>query len=155
MPWRQTKDALKKGLRQDGVLEAQILVQGTEIQPGLNAWKLEQTFDLRCECKAAVILCVVQRLNTERVPCQKKGLSLVIPYGKGKHSPQPAEELSAVFLIAMQQALCIGCRAKLMSLFCQFAAQLQMVVDFAVENDSDAAIIAAHRLPAVCRVNDA
>src|SRR5208282_1202501 len=78
-----------------------------------------------------------------------------IPDGERKHPAQVLNAIRAIFLVEMNDRLCVAVRPITMAARLERAAQRGMVIDFAVEGDPDRAILIAQRLLAGFEIDDA
>jgi hypothetical protein len=117
---------------------------------------LEQRLDLGAEDHAlARQLGVVERLDAEAVAREQQTAGLRVPDREGEHPPEPIHAALAPLLVAMDDDLGVGARAEAMAVRDEFGADLGEVVDLAVEDDLDRAVLVAERLVAGRQVDDA
>ena len=106
----------------------------------------KETFDFRSKQKTFAHLCIIKRFDAEKVSCAKQLFLLFVPNDKGKHAAQLVEQVSTVFLIAVNEHFGIGLCCKMISGFHQFFADVLIVINFSVEYQNQVAIFAVQRL---------
>ena len=77
-----------------------------------------------------------------------------IPDGKREHASEFFNDLWPVFLIKMDDGFCIRIGVERMPLLLEFTAQFFVVVDLAVENDLNRAVLVVDWLMARIEVDD-
>ena len=118
---------------------------------------VEQRLDLRSEGKApAGRSPVVERLHAERVARQQQPAPARLPEGENKHPVQPVQRIAAPCDQRFQQHFGVAVRAEAVPLGFEFGANLDEVVDLAVEHQHRAGFGIHHRLRAsLAEVDDA
>ena len=102
-------------------------------------------FDLRREIEASPGLGIKERTYAGAVAGQHQLPSMVIPQGNGELAIEMLYEAESVLLVEMHDDFGIGAGVEAMSFFFQGIAQFQIVEDFAVEHDLDAAVLVPDR----------
>lgn len=87
---------------------------------------------------------VVERLDAKDIAGAKKLVLLLVPDDEGVHTAQAIEYRLAPLLVAVQEALGVGAAVELVALGLELGAKLLEVVDLAVEDDNDAAVLIGH-----------
>src|SRR5215831_1986383 len=95
-----------------------------------------------------------ERLDAETIAGAEGGQAQAIPYDKGEHAMQLLDDVHAPTAVAFENHLRIGSCSKDRALACQQLAQLEEIINFAVEDDHIAPVSALHRLIAGSQVND-
>ena len=114
--------------------------------------KRQQGLHLRGEGKAAVGQGgVEQGLLAEAVARQEQRALHVVPDGQGPHAVESRQAVGAPLGVGGEDHFRIGLAAEVVALGGQFGADLEEVIDLAVEGDPVAALRIAHRLLAVFR----
>src|SRR6185437_10170809 len=78
-----------------------------------------------------------------------------IPDGVGKHTAEFRDARNPLFFVEMNQGFGIAVRGKAMTLRDELAAQILIIVDFAVKNDPDRAVFVGNRLVSAREIDDA
>src|SRR2546430_17035064 len=98
---------------------------------------------------------VIERFLSESVSSQKQRAAAPIVYGEGEHAVQPVREALAPFGKSVHQHFGVGVVGpETIPLRLKLPAQLEVIVDFAVEHDADAAVRVKHRLMAAFNRDD-
>src|SRR5260370_18509079 len=92
-------------------------------------------------------------LDAETIAGAKGRQTLAIPDNKGEHAVQLLDDVRAPTMVAFENDFGIGVGSKDHALACELLAQLDKIINFAVEDDHIAPIRALHRLIAGCNVN--
>src|SRR6185312_11760662 len=103
----------------------------------------------------AIEMGVVKRLLADAVAGEKELPTVAVPDGKGKHPGKPVQAAGAPFLPGMDDRLGVGAGAENMPGGLQGAAQRLEIVNLAVEDEDDRAVLVLHRLRASGEVDDA
>src|SRR2546427_272051 len=126
------------------------------IKFGFNQAAGEERFDLRSEEKrieaslraGLPTLRVIQRLDADAITDQKERSFFIVPERKRKHSIQARETLFAPFGPRGEQDFGVALRAKAAAFGNQLCVQLAIIVNFAVENHDQPAVLRKHWLMA-------
>ena len=97
---------------------------------------LQKGLDLRREQDVPVGDRVVERLDAEVIAGDEHGLPVPVVHEKRKHPVQAFHAFGPVLRVHRQNDFGIGCRAERMAPGLKFRAQLDVVVDLAIEDDS-------------------
>src|ERR1041385_926228 len=97
---------------------------------------------------------IIQRLDSNSIPCQKEPLGPFIPKRIGKHAAEFRHPIHTILLIEMDERFRIAVCIKAMPGLFKALPQLQMVVDLPVEDDPDALIFVADRLMAAGHIDN-
>src|SRR6185312_5053835 len=98
---------------------------------------------------------VIQRLLAKPVAGQKQATLPTIVNRESEHAVEPQRQFLAPFLPAMDEDLGIRMmRGKAMAAMHQLLTQLPVIVEFAVEDDPDLAVLVPHRLVAAGEIDD-
>ena len=112
----------------------------------------EHRLDLGREGQPAVRIRVVdERLFAQPIARQQQQVPPAVPQRHGEHAPQPLDTLDAVLLVRVDDDFGVGLRRKPMPAAFEVLAQLEEVVDLAVVDDADAAVLVVDRLVAARR----
>ena len=80
----------------------------------------------------------IQRLLAGAIACKIQRLLLSVPNGEGKHAFEPTGQTLAPLAVAVQKNFRIAViGAEAMPALLEFAAQIAVVIDFAVEDDGE------------------
>src|SRR5258708_3550130 len=108
-----------------------------------------QRFQFRREYEIAAAPSIGQRLLAEAIAAQRKRLLLLVPQREGEHTDETLQRARHPPMPdGMQQRFRIGMPAPVRagSACLELAANIEVIVDFSVEGDREAAAVAAHRL---------
>jgi hypothetical protein len=142
-------DAAVDGARPGHVLQGEITVERNRIDGSVDARTQQERLHLRCERQpAARELRVVERLDSQPVARQHQPPPGAIPQGDGEHTVQPGRKRDTLRLIQMDDALGVGTGAEGVSLLLELGAQGRVVVDLAVEDGPDGAVLVGEGLVA-------
>src|SRR6266540_5105408 len=108
----------------------------------------EKCLWFRREEKTVGEVCIVERLLSEPIPCQKQAASPTIPEREGKHPLQSVQTPRAVLGVGMEDDLDISPGQEYMSPCTEVFTQAVCVVDFPIGDQVQTAIQAGERLPA-------
>ena len=151
---RQLVDALEEGLLSRRILQRHIRTQGLFVDRLVEVRVVEKTLDLgakehaRCTVARIGHGIVVERLDAKDVAGAKELVLLLIPDDEGVHTAKAVEHGLAPLLVAVQEALGVGAAVELVALGLELGAKLLEVVNLAVKDDDDAAVLICHGLGA-------
>src|SRR5262249_42609485 len=152
---RQLFDALYHGAGARDVVEGEILVEGGEVEVAGDFRMRQQDLHLRAEVDLASAPAEVERLDAHAVAGENQAASRLLPDGKAEHALELLEAVGIPFEKSPQQDFGIGRRSKLVAAAGEGLADFTVVVDFPVEDQDGASILARHGLFAVFEVDDA
>ena len=112
-------------------------------------------FYFRAEEKLVASLRIKERLLSKAIAREQQPLRLLVPERETEHSAQITKTFDAFFFEHVRDHFGVGVRAKDVTSSGQLGAQLEIVVDFAVEHDLHRSIFVGYRLPAAGDVDDA
>ena len=113
-----------------------------------------QRAQLGREAQLAADVPVVERLDPVAVAREHEAAARGVPDRDREHPAQPLGEAGAVLLVEMDEHLGVGVRAEGVPGALELVAQLGVVVDLAVLDDDDAAVLVRDRLVAAGEVDD-
>src|SRR5207245_1428893 len=113
-----------------------------------------QGVELGREGELAGDLADVERLDPEWVAGEEQPPGASVPQRDREHAPQTVEEGSPPLLVAVHEHLGVAVRAEAMAGALELTPQLPVVVDLAVLDDGDAAVLVGDRLVARLEVDD-
>ena len=116
------------------------------VQPARKAVQRKQRAQLRAERDPVGRHPVAQGLDTNAIAGQHQPLGAGVPQSDGEHPPQSPDEVVPYFFVEVDDRLGIAPRTEAMAAGDQVATQLVMIVDLAVENDLDRAVLIPDRL---------
>src|ERR1700737_2122005 len=114
----------------------------------------ENRFELRAEEKIFALVADVQRLNAHAVARQNDALLGFTPQSNGEHATQAGKAVFIPFEKCVQNGFGIGVRREAMPALLEFTPQLEVIVDFSVEDNSGIAILGQDGLIPTVQVND-
>ena len=155
MTWPQLEYSLQQRLLSGQVEVGQKSVHGLKVHLPSHLSVCKQRLDLRTKGKRRVGLAIVERLDSYSIPSQEQRPLVRIPNREGKHSAEMLEALNTMFLVQVDDYLCISSGSKGMASLEQALTQFREVVDLAVKDNPHASILIAHRLrPAAAQIDN-
>jgi hypothetical protein len=151
---RQLLHAPVDGVGGRHVLQRQVGVQRRQRQVGGRALVGHQRPQLGREDESVRTLGVEQRLLAESVARQQQRVVPRVPYRQREHPPEQLGYARPDLLVEVRHHLGVAAAAEPVALGQQVGAELGVVVDLAVDDDRDAAVLVGHRLPAGVRQVD-
>ena len=145
---RQLVDALEGGEARGHVAQAQVEIEGLLVELARNGRIAEKRLHFRAEDQTIAAEVVIDRLLAQPVSREEEPLSPCVPDGEGEHPRDALRQRVAPLLVAVDEDLGIAAAAEDMSARDELRAQIEVVVDLAVERDPDGAVLVAHRLRA-------
>ena len=146
---RQLEDAGEEGLVGRGELHGEIRTQRLLVHGLLEMRMLEEALDLGAKQQVALVgLVVVERLDAEDVTRAKELARAHVVHHEAVHTAQALDQALSPLLIAVHENLGVGIAVEGVAGGLQLGAELLEVVDLAVEDDEDGAVLVAHRLGA-------
>src|SRR5215831_1316621 len=143
---RKFLDSLEDRLRTRNIIDTQEAVQRIDIDLARHGRVFENGFDLRPKVNVVSRTMEKQRLNPNTIARQHKPLLGLGPDTKSEHSSKTTEAFRIPFAKCLQHNLGVAVRCEAAAACNQFGAEFGVVVDLAVENEDDIAILADHRL---------
>jgi len=107
----------------------------------------EERLDLRAEEEAVRKRRDVERLDPQPIAGQDEPAPAGIPQRDGEHAVERAHELEALLLVEMNDDFRVAARVEAMTPGFEAALQLREVVDLAVVDRPDGAVLVVNRLP--------
>src|SRR5258708_22054858 len=110
-----------------------------------------QRFQFRRESELAAAPSIGQRVLAEAIAAQRKRLLLLVPQREGEHTDETLQRARHPPMPdGIQQRLRIGVPAPVRagSACLELAANIEVIIDLAVESDREAPAVAVHRLGA-------
>ena len=98
---------------------------------------------------------IVQRLLAEPVAVDEQTAPAVVPQRDGEHAVQPVDEVGPVLLVRVDDDLRVRRRPEPVALALELRAQVRVVVDLAVVDGPDRAVLVGNRLASVAESDDA
>src|SRR5581483_11799291 len=149
MPGRQLPGPAEDRVRRRDRVEREKTFERVEVDLAPR-----QRPQLRRERKPVALLAVVERLDPEPVPREHEPPPARIPDRDGEHPAQPRREPVAGLLVEVDENLRVAVRPEAMAGRLELGAQLLVVVDLAVLDDVDGAVLVRDRLVARLEVDD-
>ena len=115
---------------------------------------LRQRVELGREGELAGDVAVVERLDPEAVAREHEAPFACVPHRDREHPAQPLPQLRTPLLVAVREHLGVAARVESMSRALELVHQLAVVVDLAVLDDDDRAVLVRDRLVAAGQVDD-
>ena len=154
MAGRQAADIREEAARAHGAGEGDDLVEGREVDPPADKGMLQQRLDLGGEEEGAVTPDVVERGDAGGIACQQQPVAPGVVQGQRELAVEPVEEAGPFLLVEMHQHLHIHLRAEAVAFAAQLFPQILVIVDFAVADQGDRAVLVMDRLVAAGEVDD-
>src|SRR5215471_7001480 len=102
---------------------------------GVNVPTGQQSFDLRGDADGPAVVCVIQRLDAERVAGEEKALLAFVPDGESIHAPELVQHRFAFELVEVQQHFGVTLRGESAAFGLEFQTELAVIVNFAVKGN--------------------
>jgi hypothetical protein len=100
------------------------------------------------------MLAVIEWLDAYTISRKKQSLPGSIPDRKGEHSTQIVDAFLGTFLIQVDNDLRVSGGLELVTARKQSLTQLRIIVDFAIKDDPNRAVLVGERLGACAQVDD-
>src|SRR6185369_10439411 len=97
---------------------------------------------------------IQQRLLADAIAREKQLLRALVPDREGKHATQVVRTISAKLIVRVHNRFGVAVGVESVAQLLEFFAQLEIVVDLAVEDDPRAAILIVDGLLSALEVND-
>ena len=154
MRGRQLANVLEDGPRRDDVFVGQELVDRFEVDLAAHLGARQQRLDLGAEQQTGRRLRVVERLLAGAVARGQQRPRAAVPQRQREHAAKPAEKRLAVLFVGVRQHFDVGARVERVPLLLELAADLGEVVDLAVGDHLDGAVLVGERLLPAGEVHD-
>ena len=133
------------------ILVGQVAGQRSRVHTAVEPGNARQCLELGGKSKergraAAENAHVVQGLLAHAVACGQQSAVPLVPQRERKHAVDALDHSVAPLLVAVHQHLAVGARTEIVAPRLQLCAQLDEVVDLAVEDNLDAAVLVAEGL---------
>ena len=132
----------------------QIMAERVGIEATVDPGELNERLDLRTEYERVRAHGEEQRLLAEGVAREHEPLRFLVPEREGEHAAKPADRLEVPGAEGLDKDFGVGGGAETVAEGKQLFAELDIVIDLAVEDDGVAAVRAPHRLLAAANVDD-
>ena len=154
---RELEDVAECGPGRGDVAVSQVLIERRRVELSATADPrvLEQGLELRGEHELAIRPRIEQRLLADPIAGQEQESPPLVPDREGEHAAKPPQASRPILLEGMDDDLGVAPGGEPVSVCLQLGAQLEEIVDLAVERHPDRAVLVAHRLPAAGQVDDA
>ena len=139
-------DIGEPGRRLGHVAQAEKVVARLAVDRRAEPRQGEDRFDLTGEHPLAVVERVEQGLHAEPVAREVQGPPARVINRESENAPQPTGHALAVLLVEVHEHFRVRGAAEPMTPALELAPQISMVVDLAVEDDVDTAVLVGHRL---------
>ena len=152
--WRKLEDLRKSGQARRHVAQREVEIERLFIELIRHAGIAEERLHLRTKRKPISAEMIIERLLAQAVAREQEPPARRIPDDKGEHAAQPLGQRIAPLFVAVDQHLGVALAAEEMALGDQLGAEIEVIVDFAIEGDVNGAVLVAHRLRAEGREVD-
>src|SRR5712692_4943214 len=147
MSGRQLVHVLKDRQRIGDVAKRKVSIECFYADLAAELRMLAQGFQLRSEDQyAARRDREIQRLLAHAIARDENLAGAGVPQGKGKHAAQMVDTARAELFVSMNNRFGVGMSLESMTPRFEFALQVAIVVNLAVEDHRDRAVAAGHRL---------
>jgi hypothetical protein len=144
---RKLSHSRKNGSRIRDVSQREVLLDGPRIELAPYAGVHEQCFELGPEDDVAVVEeRVEQRLDAQTVAGEEKCLPIAVPQRESEHAAKAFDAALAPRLPCVDDDFRVAQRAEDVAERDELGNQRLVVVDLAVEDDADAAVLVVQRL---------
>ena len=141
--------ALKEGLLRGGELQRQVGAQRVVVDSLLKLGVVQEALDLGAKQQRAVGgLVVIERLDAKDVTGAKEFVLVLVVNHERVHAAKAVDQIFAPLLVTVHQDLGVGVAVEDVASGLELGAELLEVVDLAVEDNRDLAVIARHGLGA-------
>ena len=147
-------DAGKAGARRRHVAAGEIGVDPGVVGSRRHQAGREQRLDLRAEADACGDRRVVERLHADAIARQHDSTAAAVEHGDPEHAAQRLDERVAALFVEVDDHLGVAGALEPVTAGEELGAQLAMVVDLAVRDHRDGAVLVLHRLAAARRIRD-
>ena len=154
MSRRQAAHVGEQAVRADRAGEGQHLIQPGHVDPAADHRVFQQRLDLGGEQQHAVAIDIEKRRDARLVPSQQKPVPCPVMECEGELAVQPFHEGGAVFLVKMDQHLHVDLRPEAVPPADEIVAQLPVIVDLPVTDESDCIVFIADRLVPAIQIYD-
>jgi len=115
----------------------------------------EDRFEFGAEKEAAIVeQGVVQGFDAEAVAGEEEGFAVAIPEGKGEHAAEAVDATFAPGFPGVDDDFGVAAGMEDVAERLQFRDEFLVVVDFAVEDDTDAVVFVVQRLLASGQIDN-
>ncbi len=150
----QLANALEDRMWRGDVLECEVARETCGVQLARAERMLEQRLELRAEEKRAPDVRVVERLLPEAVSREQQPPLRLVPEREREHPVQPLDAAWTEVLVEVDDHLGVRARREAVAACDEVRAQLAVVVDLAVLDYVDRAVLVADRLVPGIEVDD-
>ena len=156
VPGLELADAAINRRRRRDVQQRQVGIDRRRTPVARHVGIFEQRLQLRAEDHAAAgQFGEVERLDADPIARQHQPPRRRVPDGEGKHAAELLDAALAPLLVAVDDDLGVGAGAELVAMANEFGAHLREVVNLAVEDGPDGAVLVGQRLIAGRQIDDA
>ena len=152
---RQFPGLAEDGARFGDVAEREVFFDRQRVDVARQPAVRQQGFEFGTEKQRAIRQKgVVQRFDRQAVAREKEGLTIAIPQGKSKHAAKTRHAIFAPGFPGVHDHLGVAACMEDVTERLQFRNEFLVVVDFAVKDDANAAVLVEQGLLAGCQVDD-
>src|SRR5262249_3723222 len=127
------------------VSQREIPGERVEVGPRALRKRGQKRRHLRGEAEVVVARSEIQRFLSGAIAGQHEALLFAIPDRDREHPAQTAHEVIAVLLVQMDDDLRVRARGEAVTASLELSPQLEVVVDFTIDQSGDRAVLAEHR----------
>src|SRR5690348_4441492 len=151
---REFFDTIDHRVRRRHVVKAKKTIQRIDVDPPLYRRVLENRLDLGAKKNVAAQPVEKERLDADAITCQHETFSRVRPKAQREHSTKPPETIRVPLAKRMQHHFGVAARSKSTPAGDELRAKLGVIVDLAVKDENQVAVLTDHRLIAVEQIDD-
>ena len=152
---RKLAESFQHTVRMWNVLQRQKSQHRLTIKSPRDAGYLQQRFQLAGKRQSAVVKAIIHRFLAKPIASDHQSLLVAVPDGQSKHASQMLDEVQTMLLVQVHDDFRVAVGLELMPRAKQIGSQFEVVVDFAVEDNLDAAVFVPQRLRAASNIDDA
>ncbi len=154
LPGLELANPFEQRARGAHIAEGEKLGQRFRVELSADVRQLQERLGLRGEGELPLGERVVKRFDAEGIARNDQPLGAAVPERQGKHALELLQERIALLLVEMDDDLGIAARGELVARLLETGPQLAEVVDLAVADDDEIAVLVADRLMAAGDVDD-
>ena len=154
MPRRQLHDAIHQCPGTGDIVHREITVETFHAETAVDLRMDQERLQLRAEDDVFAVMGEVERLDPHAIARKHEAPFRLLPQGDAEHAAHPAKALRIPFKEGMEYGLGIAMGMETVAKAFEFPTQLEVVIDFAVEDDDGIAITREERLVARSEVEN-
>jgi hypothetical protein len=137
---REFLDAVDESPRAGDVVEGEVSVESVEGKPARDLGMDEDAFEFGGEEQVSVAMGEVEGLDAEAVAGEDEALGGFCPKADGEHAAEAGETFDIPLEKSVEDGLGVAVGRKGVAEGLEFAAEVEVVVDFSVEDDDGVSV---------------